>query len=57
MMNDFLSDAGWLFFAGWSIIIGVVVFAAFAGELIPTKKPTERSSPSNSSGTAPSTSR
>lgn len=38
MMNDsFLSDAGWLFFAAWSVVIGAVSIAAFGHDLLPAK--------------------
>jgi hypothetical protein len=39
MMSDSLfSDAGWLFFAIWSIAVGIVNITAF--DLVPTKAPT-----------------
>jgi hypothetical protein len=38
MMSDsFLSDAGWLFFAAWSVVIGAVSIAAFGRDLLPLK--------------------
>ena len=38
MMNDsFLSDAGWLFFCAWSVVIGAVSIAAFGRDLLPLK--------------------
>jgi hypothetical protein len=38
MMSDsFLSDAGWLFFAAWSVVIGAVSIAAFGHDLLPSK--------------------
>ena len=38
MMSDaFLSDAGWLFFAVWSVVVGAVSIAAFGRDLLPSK--------------------
>jgi hypothetical protein len=38
MMSDsFLSDAGWLFFTAWSVVIGAVSIAAFGHDLLPSK--------------------
>ena len=35
-MNDFyLFDAGWLFFAAWSVIVAAVSVAAFRRDLFP----------------------
>jgi hypothetical protein len=38
MMSDsFLSDAGWLFFAGWSLMVTALSIAAFGRDLFPSK--------------------
>ena len=37
MMSDFLSDAGWFFFAIWSIALTTVSIAAFGRDLLPSK--------------------
>lgn len=34
--DSFLFDAGWLFFAAWSVIIAVVSLTAFRGDLLPS---------------------
>jgi hypothetical protein len=40
MMSDsFFADAGWLFFAIWSIAVSVVSVTAFASDLAPSKAP------------------
>ena len=40
MMSDSLfSDAGWLFFAIWSIAVGIVNITAFGPDLVPSKAP------------------
>ena len=40
MMSDsLLFDAGWLFFAAWSVIIGAVGLTAFGRDLLPPKTP------------------
>jgi hypothetical protein len=42
MMSDsFLSDAGWLFFAGWSLVIAALGIAAFGRDLLPIRADTE----------------
>jgi hypothetical protein len=42
MMSDsFLSDAGWLFFAGWSLVIAALGIAAFGRDLLPTRADSE----------------
>ena len=38
-MNSFLLDAGWLFFAAWSVIVGAVSVAAFGRDLLPSRAP------------------
>jgi len=36
MLADwFLSDAGWLFFGAWSVVVAAVSFAAFRRDLVP----------------------
>jgi hypothetical protein len=38
-INDsYVFDAGWLFFAAWSIIVAVVSVAAFRRDLFPSTK-------------------
>jgi len=37
MSDSYLLDAGWLFFAAWSIIVIVVSLAAFGRDLFPPK--------------------
>lgn len=38
MLSDsFLSDAGWLFFAAWSVIVAAVSIKAFGRDLLPSK--------------------
>ena len=38
MMSDsFLSDASWLFFAAWSVVVAVVGVAAFGHDLLPSR--------------------
>ncbi|MBZ5688694.1 MAG: hypothetical protein LAP86_27090 [Acidobacteriia bacterium] len=40
MMSDSLfSDAGWFFFAIWSIAVGIVNITAFGRDLVPSKAP------------------
>jgi hypothetical protein len=40
MMSDsFLADAGWLFFAIWSVAVCIVSISAFASDLVPSKAP------------------
>jgi len=42
MLTDSLfTDASWLFFAFWSIVIGTISMAAFGQDLIPSKAPSE----------------
>lgn len=59
MMADvILSDAGWFFFALWSVVLGAVSLKAFAGDLLPSRAqatapgmdPSGQNSPRNSSG-------
>lgn len=51
MISDsFLSDAGWLFFAGWSLVVAAVSIAAFGRDLLPSKAPldsTQKAAPSD----------
>jgi len=36
--NDFyLFDAGWLFFAAWTVILAIVTVTAFARDLFPSR--------------------
>ena len=38
LTNDFyVFDAGWFFFAAWSLIVAVVSVTAFAGDLFPSR--------------------
>jgi hypothetical protein len=37
MSDSYLFDAGWLFFAAWSIVLAVVSVAAFGRDLIPSR--------------------
>jgi hypothetical protein len=40
MMSDsFFTEAGWLFFAIWSVAVCVVSITAFASDLVPSKAP------------------
>jgi hypothetical protein len=42
MLSDSLfTDASWLFFAIWSIVVGTVSIAAFGHDVIPSKAPSE----------------
>ena len=42
MLTDSLfTDASWLFFAIWSIVIGTISVAAFGHDLIPSKAPSD----------------
>jgi hypothetical protein len=34
--DSFLFDAGWLFFAAWSVIIAVVSLTAFRADFLPS---------------------
>ena len=53
MLRDSLfSDAGWLFFAIWSIVIGALSVAAFGGDLLEAKTPAISPSRNTSSNTA-----
>jgi len=35
--DSFLSDAGWVFFAAWSVVIAAVSLAAFGRDLLPSQ--------------------
>jgi hypothetical protein len=38
LTNDsYLFDAGWLFFAAWSVILAIITLTAFAGDLFPSR--------------------
>ena len=53
MLGDSIfSDAGWLFFAIWSIVIGALSVAAFGRDLLQAKAPAISPSRSTSSNTA-----
>ena len=42
MLTDSLfTDASWLFFAIWSIVIGTISVAAFGHDVTPSKAPAE----------------
>jgi hypothetical protein len=48
IMNDsylFLFDAGWLFFAAWTAVIGALSLMAFRNDLFPAREPIESSDP------------
>jgi len=54
--DTFLSDASWLFFAAWSVVIAAVSIAAFGRDLLPSRaidprpnaRPSEPIQPNNS---------
>jgi len=47
MLSDSLfSDAGWLFFVIWSVVVGIFSMAAFGSDLLQTKARTESKPPS-----------
>ena len=53
MLRDSLfSDAGWLFFVIWSIVIGALSVAAFGRDLLEAKTPAIPHSRGSSSNTA-----
>jgi len=35
--DSILSDAGWVFFAAWSVIVAAVSLAAFGRDLLPSR--------------------
>ncbi len=37
LSESFLSNAGWLFFTAWSLIVGIVTVKAFGRDLLPSK--------------------
>jgi hypothetical protein len=37
MTDSFLSDASWVFFAAWSVVVAVVSIAAFGRDVLPSK--------------------
>ncbi|HEY6373308.1 MAG TPA: hypothetical protein VIX37_22215 [Candidatus Sulfotelmatobacter sp.] len=37
--DSFLSNAGWLFFSAWGVIVAVVTVKAFGRDLLPAKAP------------------
>jgi hypothetical protein len=55
MMSDsFLSNAGSLFFAVWSIVVAAVSLAAFHRDLFPSKAPLDSSPAAQPSDRIPS---
>jgi len=34
LIDSFLADAGWLFFAAWSVVVAAVSITAFGGDLL-----------------------
>jgi hypothetical protein len=38
MSDAYLVEAGWWFFAAWSVIVAVVSVAAFGRELLPSRE-------------------
>jgi hypothetical protein len=36
--DSFLSDAGWLFFAGWTAVVAAVSITAFHNDLFPSRE-------------------
>jgi len=40
--DSFLFNAGFVFFAAWTIVIAAVAVNAFAGDLLPGKTPAHR---------------
>jgi len=55
LSNDFyVFDAGWLFFAAWTVIVAVVTLTAFARDLFPSRTHLE---PAQQNQSSPSTSR
>jgi hypothetical protein len=55
-INDsYLFDAGWLFFAFWTVIVGAVSITAFRRDLFPSRAPlelTDHHQPPNPSSSA-----
>jgi len=47
MSDSYLLEAGWWFFAAWSVIVAVVSVAAFGRDLLPSTKATEQRDPSS----------
>jgi hypothetical protein len=37
MSDSFLFDAGWLFFAAWSVVVAVVSVTAFGRDFLPSR--------------------
>lgn len=37
MTDSFLSDASWLFFVAWSVVVAAVSIAAFGRDLLPSR--------------------
>jgi hypothetical protein len=38
MRDSFLSDAGWLFFAVWSVVVALVALVAFGRDIFPQSR-------------------
>jgi hypothetical protein len=54
MMSDsFLSDAGWLFFAAWSVVVAAVGILAFGRDLLPSRAHVDPLTKARSSEPAP----
>lgn len=48
MLSDsYLFNAGWLFFAAWSVVVAVVSVAAFGPDVFPSKTPLNPTRESN----------
>ncbi len=39
LTDSFLSNAGWLFFAAWTVMVAAVTIVAFGRDLLPSKSP------------------
>jgi len=52
-MNDsYLFSVGWLYFAGWAVILVALNCAAFAGDLFPSRSPYPSTADSTTSAQA-----
>ena len=50
LSDSFLSNAGWLFFAAWSVMVGAVSIVAFGCDLLPQRahlNPAPKSQPTD----------
>jgi hypothetical protein len=52
LTESYLLDAGWLFFAAWSVIVAVVTIAAFGRDFFPSKTRMGRAPEAGSTKTA-----